>query len=104
MESKVKPEMKEKVKEKFDLASDIKEARIEPSMDDVKIVDGKFQTTFRISGLPAKTNKAGAEMSSWDDRNKRIPKIFDDWDDLSAYAKIFFSKTDDELIKLCQEK
>lgn len=88
---------KERVKEKFDIASDIKDAKIKTSIRNVELVDGKLKADFDISGLPAD------KKSSFESSYKSIPKIFNDFDEFSLYAKAFFSKTDEELIKLCKE-
>ena len=91
-------EAKMKVNEKFNLAKDAKEAKIKTSIDGIEKIDGKFKCDFNVSGLPKKSKN-----DDYSDTYRRITKIFDDWDGLSAYAKDFFSKSDEEIINLCKE-
>jgi len=89
--------LREKVSGKLNLAGDIKEAKIQTSIGDVKKVDGKISARFEISGLPSK-RKDG----SYSDSYKTIPKIFDTIEKFSEYATMFFNASDDEIIKMCQ--
>ena len=91
------PSVKEKVKAKFDLAKDVKESKIKVSIESIEKVDGKFAYSISIYGLPRKKDDDSI------DSYRRIPKIANDWEELSAYVKDVFSKSDEEIIKLCQE-
>ena len=86
--------LKEKVASKLNLAGDIKEAKIQTSVGDVRKVDGKISARFEISGLPS--NK------EYSDSYKTIPKIFDTVEKFSEYVTIFFNASDDEIIKMCR--
>ena len=90
-------EAKMKVSEKFNLAKDMKDAKIKVSVESIEKVDGKFSYFLSISGLPKKKN------DDYSDSYRRIPKIANDWEELSAYVKDVFNKSDEEIIKLCQE-
>lgn len=89
-------DVKKKVAQKLNLAGDIREAKIQTSIGDVKKVDGKISARFEISGLP--TNKEGGYSDSY----KTIPKIFDTIEKFSEYATMFFNASDDAIIKMCK--
>lgn len=92
---------KERVQEKFDLASDIKESKITTKIYRVESVDGKITADFEINGLPV--DKAEKESGmAYESSHKTIPKIFNNFDEFSKYAKAFFSKSDDEIKKLAK--
>lgn len=97
---------KEKVKGMFNLEQDIKESKIKTCIYRTEMVDGKIKADFEINGLPKKEGKKEGEyeMTSYEDRNKTIPKIFNSVDEYTAYVKEFFSYSDDELIKMCNSK
>lgn len=88
---------KERVQDKFNLAKDAKDAKIKTSIQSIEKIDGKFKCDFSVDGLPQK--KEGPYSDSY----RRITKIFDNWEGLSDYAKDFFSKSDEEIVKLCKE-
>ena len=90
-------EAKLRVNEKFTLAKDMKDAKIKVSVESIEKVDGKFAYAISIYGLPRKKDDDSI------DSYRRIPKIANDWEELSAYVKDVFSKSDEEIIKLCQE-
>ena len=92
---------KERVKEKFDLAADIKQSKIETSIYHIKNVDGKITADFEISGVPV--DKKSKDNGYYESSHKNIPKIFNDFDEFSSYAKDFFSKSDEEIISLCKQ-
>lgn len=91
-----------KVQDKFDLAGDVKNAKIKTSIYRVEQIDGKFKADFEISGLPGKKG-GNNSMPSYEDRNKTIPKIFNTVGEFTAYAEKFFAMSDEEIIKLCKE-
>ena len=98
---------KERVQDKFDLAKDVKGTKIKRNIRNIEMVDGKFRADFSISGLPKDDSKKDSKPDSGYDpsfpnSNKDIPKGFDNFDDLSAYAKKFFDMSDDEVIKMCK--
>lgn len=91
--------MKAKVASKLSLASDIKDAKIQTSIGDVRKVDGKISARFEISGLPSKK-----ESGYYSDSYKTIPKIFDTIEQFGEYATKFFNASDTEIIKMCSGK
>lgn len=100
----VKDEVKKRVMKKLDLAGDLRGSKIRTSMGHTEMVDGKLQTSFQIDGLPRKNNKGDNSLVYSERSYESIPKIFNSWDELSEYAKSFFSKTDEELIEMCKNK
>jgi len=94
----VEKETKEKVSKYLNLASDIKEAKITTSVDDVTKIDGRFKANFRINGLPRK------DKDDYESSYKYIPKIFDTSAQLAEYIDKFLSMPDDEIIELCNGK
>lgn len=92
------PEMKAKVASKLNLASDIRDAKIQTSIGDVKKVDGKISARFEISGLPTK------KENGYSDSYKTIPKIFDTIEQFGEYATKFFNASDEEITKMCSGK
>jgi len=97
-EKEEKKSAKERVQEKFSLAADLKQSKIETTIDDVK-KDGEVITArFRISGLP--TNKKDGGM--YEDSYRNFSKVFDGFDDFSKYAEKFLNTSDEELIKLAK--
>lgn len=93
---------KERVTKKFDLAKDVKEAKIKTSIYRVEQIDGKYKADFEISGLPVNKSQKSSSFD-YDSTHKTIPKIFNSIDEFTAYTKEFFGKSDEEIIKLCKE-
>jgi hypothetical protein len=91
---------KDRVKEKFDIASDLKKAKIETSIDDVKMNDGKITAKVRVSGLP-KPEPSNSELA-YESSYRVFDKVFDNFDEFSSYAKDFLEKTDEEIISLAR--
>ena len=91
---------KERVKDKLSnaLKQDIKESKIETSIESIKKIDGRLKARFSIRGLPRK------EKDSYESSYRDIDKIFDSWAELSKYAETFFSATDEELKKIAKSQ
>lgn len=87
-------EIKDRIRNKLSLASDIKNSKIKASVDNVQKTDGKITASFCISGLPTK------KPNDWDSSRINISKIFDSSDQFAEYMEDFFSKTDQQLIEL----
>lgn len=94
-----KKSAKERVEEKFNLAKDIKDSKVDVTANSIKMLDGKVSANFEISGLP--TGKGDGPMS-YNDSHRTIQKIFDDMEDCCDYMTEIFAKSDEELIKLCK--
>jgi len=91
---------KERVIEKFNLAEDIRGAKIKTSIYRVEHIDGKYKADFEINGLPReKTNKT----FDYPDTSKTIPKIFNNPSEFTTYTEKFFSMSDEDIINLCKE-
>ena len=88
---------KERVREKFNLAKDLKKNKISTSIR-IKEVDGKVMADVDIEGLPTKPQKNGLVESSY----KHFTKIFDSFDEFTKYAKNFFGKSDEEIIQIAK--
>jgi hypothetical protein len=99
MADETKKSAKERVKEKFDIAADMKKSKIDASIGNVEKADGKIKANFSISGLPTKSQK-GSSLISSDSSYRNFTKIFDDFDDFAAYAKEFLDKSDEDLIAM----
>jgi len=93
----VAKETRERVSRHLDLASDIKEAKITTSVNDIAKIDGRFKATFSINGLPRKKNE------EYESTYKYIPKIFDTSKQLADYIDKFLSMSDDEIMELCKD-
>jgi hypothetical protein len=90
---------KERVSEKFDLAKDIKDSKVQVSIDNIKMVDGKIMATINISGLPVPKGTT----DSWSQSNRNIPKIFDTIEDCCDDMTAIFKLSDEDLIKMCKQ-
>lgn len=90
-------DVKQRVASKLNLTADLKDARIQTSVNDVKKVDGKISAQFSVSGLPTKK-----ENGFYSDSYKSFPKIFDTIEDFAKYATTFFNASDEQIIKICK--
>lgn len=80
-------DIKSKVREKLKLLDEFEEDKIERSISSVKMVDGKIQATFEISGLlPKDKGKGRNEIQSY----RHSSKIFDTLEEFNDYVKNFF--------------
>lgn len=96
MEEKQKS-AKERVIEKFNMMKDLKKNKLRKSIR-IKEVDNKIMAEIDIEGLPAKKNNGLIENSY-----RSFTKIFNDINEFTEYAKEFFSKSDEEIIKSYKE-
>lgn len=94
----MKDDLKLSVGTKLGLMGDIKDSKIQTSIESVRKVDGKISASFSVSGLPRK--KDGEYMDSY----RNIPKIFDSIEKFSEYATNFFNASDEDIIKMCGGK
>lgn len=60
---------------KAQVRKDLKEAKKNRSVSDLRVVDGKITVRF-----------INSDEKDWHE----IPKVFDNWDDFKAYAEAFF--------------
>jgi len=95
-----KKELKEKVRSKLNLAKDIKQNKISKSIYEVKLVDGKIQARFELSGIPPKKSSKSDLIESG---FKSFPKIFNNIEDFSEYAIEFFNADTEKIIQEIQE-
>jgi len=95
-----KKELKEKVRSKLNLAEDIKQNKISKSIYEVKLVDGKIQARFELSGIPPKKSSKSDFIESG---FKSFTKIFDNIEDFSEYAIEFFNADPEEIVQEIQE-
>lgn len=88
---------KDRVKEKFNIAADLKKSKMKPSIGNVEMSDGKVTARFEISGIP-RTGEPGEYSSSY----KSFSKIFDSFEDFSEYGSSFFNMSEADILKLCK--
>lgn len=89
------------VKSKLGLGADLQNTKIETSISEVKVVDGKISATVYIDGPPVDKSYKG---DLYGQSHKRIPKIFNNFQEFSSYAEELFNKPDDEIINLWKGK
>jgi hypothetical protein len=93
-------EKKENLKAQLtEVGKDMRESKVKQRINNIEKVDGKISANFSVSGLPHK-EKEGMYPDSYRD----WPKIFNDVPQFTQYAEKFLGATDEELIKICNEK
>lgn len=87
---------KERVIEKFNIAKDLQESKLEVS-GEIKKLDDKYMGRFEVYGIKPKNSKGGEYPMS-----RQIKKVFDNPEEFTEYFKELSNKSDEEIQNLAE--